>query len=160
MTGMSHSAFEITCAACGSQSTAWTEDLRSDQTVECSSCGVFNDSSAVIPDAVRSAIEQTVDTRWPGAYLGIDMEDWATNTHCFVISADDRQYRLIVNDRVRQSGDIRGAIGAIRTHAEVWIQLVKDSGSILFTMRAGKYGFDPCPSSPVRSSGRVRDSTR
>ena len=141
---MSHSAFEFTCVACGTQSTAWTEELGSDQTVECSSCAAINDSSGFIPDAVRSAIEHTLDTRWPGAHLGVDREDWATNTHTFVIRADDRQYRLIVSDRVRQSGDVRGVIGAIRTNAEIWIQLVKDRGCVDFTMDSGHgYAFRP-----------------
>lgn len=100
---------------------------------------------SVTPNAVRSAIEQTIDTRWPGAYLGTDMEDGATNAHCFVMRADDRQYRLIVSDRVREAGDIQGAIGAIRTHAELWIQLIKDRGSVLFTMDSGqRYAFKPC----------------
>ncbi len=159
MTGMSHSAFEFTCVGCGAPSTAWAEDLRSDHAVECSSCGAHNDSSGVIPDAVRRAIEQTLDTRWPGAYLGVDTEDWATDTHIFVIRADDRQYRLIVGDRVRQSGNVLRAIDPIRTKEGIWIQLLKDSGCVVFTMRAGEYVFDPRPERPVGGAGSEREMT-
>ena len=142
---MIDTAFDFTCEDCGTQSTGWTEDLRSDPTVQCTSCGAVNDGSAVIPDAVRSAIEQTLDTRWPGAYLGLDVEDWTTGTHCFHISSDDRQHRLIVGDRVRRSSDVRGAIHAIRTKERRWIRLLKESGCVRFGMRKdNEYVFDAC----------------
>jgi uncharacterized Zn finger protein (UPF0148 family) len=132
---MSLGALEFTCEACGSQGTVWEEEFDSDGTVGCPSCGSFSDVSRFMPHAVRTAIERILDTRWPGAYLGIDTEDWVTDTHAFTIRSAERQYRITVGKDVRQSGDIRGAVNAIRRSGRIWIQLLKDGGSVHLSMR-------------------------
>lgn len=132
---MSLSALEFTCEDCGRQSSVWPEECHSDGTVDCPFCGSYKDVSRLMPHAVRAAIERILDTRWPGAYLGMDTEDWATDTHIFTIRSKDQQYRVTIGKNVRESGDIQGAIDAIRTSGRIWIQLLQDGGSVHFSMR-------------------------
>ncbi len=132
--------FRYTCISCAAPFDVWIDQIRNDRDFHCPECDALHDVS----EAVAEAAHDLLSTEWPEAYLALHALGWGRGEPTLLISAEGSQHRLVISPAVIRSGDVVGAIEALRESE--WLEELRRSNCVRLSLDKRRFVLTPCNS--------------